>query len=148
MSGLLNMLTFLHDPIDLQYSSADNSTIDCTLTLKNIGEIRYTATPKDVEHFGRALYQDLISGKYGPIAAYQRPKISEEQIAIDRENQKQQLLADASQMIAPLQDALDLNMATEEEKRKLVAWKKYRIKVSRLNNKKPFVLPDIPNELE
>lgn len=44
---------------------------------------------------------------------------------------KQQKLYDATIEIAPLQDAIDLDMATEEEKKRLIAWKKYRVLVNR-----------------
>ncbi|WP_063657214.1 tail fiber assembly protein [Candidatus Arsenophonus triatominarum] len=45
---------------------------------------------------------------------------------------KQQKLYDATGEIAPLQDAIDLDMATEEEKKRLIAWKKYRVLVNRI----------------
>ncbi|WP_063657587.1 tail fiber assembly protein [Candidatus Arsenophonus triatominarum] len=44
---------------------------------------------------------------------------------------KQQKLYDATREIAPLQDAVDLEMATEDEKKRLIAWKKYRVFVNR-----------------
>ncbi|WGO84544.1 tail fiber assembly protein [Arsenophonus apicola] len=49
------------------------------------------------------------------------------------EDIKQQKLYDATREIAPLQDAIDLDMATEEEKKRLIAWKKYRVLVNRID---------------
>ncbi|QMR44122.1 tail fiber assembly protein [Citrobacter freundii] len=46
----------------------------------------------------------------------------------------------ATAAIAPLQDAVDLDMATEEESGALVAWKKYRVMLNRV---KPEDAPDI-----
>lgn len=44
---------------------------------------------------------------------------------------KQRKIASVAHVIAPLQDAVDLGMATEDEQAKLLAWKKYRIELSR-----------------
>ena len=50
------------------------------------------------------------------------------------------LMQDATKSIAPLQDAVDINMATEDEFARLAEWKKYRVLLSRVNTKKA---PDI-----
>lgn len=42
-------------------------------------------------------------------------------------------LRDASEKMQTLQDAVDLDMATEEEKTSLTAWKKYRVLLSRVD---------------
>jgi len=46
---------------------------------------------------------------------------------------KQNLLDEATQKIAPLQDAMDLDIATDDEKTQLTAWKKYRVLVNRVD---------------
>jgi len=43
------------------------------------------------------------------------------------------LMDEASNVIAPLQDAVDINMATDEEIARLAEWKKYRVLLSRVN---------------
>jgi len=53
---------------------------------------------------------------------------------------KSELLAKATNEIAPLQDAADLGIATEEETRLLAEWKQYRVMVNRVN---PDLAPDI-----
>jgi len=45
------------------------------------------------------------------------------------------LMEEATKNIAPLQDAIDINMATEEEITRLAEWKKYRVLLSRINIK-------------
>ena len=45
-----------------------------------------------------------------------------------------------SEYIAPLQDAVDLEIATEEERSLLEAWKKYRVLLNRVDTS---VAPDI-----
>ncbi|HHK9140284.1 TPA: tail fiber assembly protein, partial [Escherichia coli] len=46
----------------------------------------------------------------------------------------------ASEHIAPLQDAVELELATEEETSLLEAWKKYRVLLNRVDTS---VAPDI-----
>lgn len=43
------------------------------------------------------------------------------------------LMEEAANIIAPLQDAVDINIATEEEITRLAEWKKYRVLLSRIN---------------
>lgn len=56
------------------------------------------------------------------------------------EAQKQYLLSEAAEAIAPLQDAVDLDMATQEEKVLLKEWKKYRVLLNRVDTS---TAPDI-----
>ncbi|MFB5188656.1 tail fiber assembly protein, partial [Yersinia intermedia] len=51
------------------------------------------------------------------------------------EEKKTQLLNDATVKIAPLQDAVDTELATDEEKEQLIAWKTYRVLLSRIDTK-------------
>ncbi len=61
------------------------------------------------------------------------------------EQKKAFLLAEANIAIAPLQDAFDLDMATDAEKALLLAWKKYRVLLMRVDTAKP-VWPTPPGE--
>ena len=56
------------------------------------------------------------------------------------EAKKSQLLSEAATVISPLQDAVDTDMATDEEKERLTAWKSYRVLLSRVDTDKA---PDI-----
>lgn len=49
----------------------------------------------------------------------------------ETENRKASLLREAGDKIAILQDAVDLEMATDEDRTQLTAWKKYRVLLSR-----------------
>jgi hypothetical protein len=62
------------------------------------------------------------------------------------EAQKTILLSEATATIGPLQDAVDLGMATDEENVQLKAWKKYRVLVNRVNPSKApkIVWPQVP----
>ncbi|ECI0413572.1 tail fiber assembly protein [Salmonella enterica subsp. salamae] len=59
------------------------------------------------------------------------------------EETKNRLLQMATEKIAPLQDAVDLGEATDDEKARLLAWKKYRVQVNRVDTVNP-VWPEQP----
>ena len=56
----------------------------------------------------------------------------EDKVAV-AELQKQKLIGQANSKIAPLQDAVDLGIATDEESESLMKWKKYRVQLDRVN---------------
>lgn len=51
----------------------------------------------------------------------------------EAEEKKTRLLNDATAKIAPLQDAVDTELTTDEEKEQLIAWKTYRVLLSRID---------------
>ncbi len=59
--------------------------------------------------------------------------IPESELIAQAEETRAQLMAEANQKITPLQDALDLGMATDEELAQLKAWKTYRVLLSRVD---------------
>ncbi|ENZ1851210.1 TPA: tail fiber assembly protein [Salmonella enterica] len=60
----------------------------------------------------------------------------------EAEETKKRLLQTASEKIAPLQDAVDLEIATDDEKALLDKWKKYRVLVNRVDT----INPDWPDK--
>jgi hypothetical protein len=62
----------------------------------------------------------------------------------DAENKKTSLLRQANDFILPLQDAVEIDIATDEEKKNLMDWKKYRVLLNRVDCVKP-VWPDQPS---
>ncbi|EJB3408890.1 tail fiber assembly protein [Salmonella enterica] len=73
-----------------------------------------------------------------------QPRIyTDEELKRQAENKKTQLLAVASAVISPLQDAVDLGEATDDETAQLKAWKKYRVLVNRVDTSNP-VWPEQP----
>lgn len=67
-----SILTSLTNPI---WSNAEHTTIDCEITTSQFGNevLPFTASQNDVELHGRAIFADIISGKYGLIADYVSP---------------------------------------------------------------------------
>jgi hypothetical protein len=65
-------LTSLRNP---RWSNAQNTTIDCEITTSQFGDevLPFTASSTDIEPHGRAIFADLVAGKYGEIAEYIPP---------------------------------------------------------------------------
>ncbi|MBC8949620.1 tail assembly chaperone [Xenorhabdus sp. TS4] len=61
------------------------------------------------------------------------PPPSPAELRQQAEFQKQQLMFSAANSIAPLQDAVDLDMATDAEKLSLAEWRKYRVLLNRVD---------------
>jgi hypothetical protein len=61
------ILTSLSNP---RWVSAEHTMIDCEITTSQLGEevLPFTASPNDVEAHGRAIFADIVAGKYGLIA--------------------------------------------------------------------------------
>lgn len=61
------------------------------------------------------------------------PPKTKHQLITEAEDKKSGLMQGAREVISPLQDAIDLEMATQEETQKLTAWKRYRVLLNRLD---------------
>jgi len=60
-------------------------------------------------------------------------QLTNEELIQQAQTRKTELLADASEAIAPLQDAFELGIATDEEAARLLLWKRYRVMLNRLD---------------
>lgn len=58
-----------------RWGNAEHTVIDCEITTSQFGDevLPFTAAQHDVEAHGRAIFADLVAGKYGQIAAYIEP---------------------------------------------------------------------------
>lgn len=58
-----------------QWANQFNTCVNCLITTEQFGDelLPFTASPDDVEPYGRQLFQELVAGVYGPISAYQPP---------------------------------------------------------------------------
>lgn len=74
------------------------------------------------------------------VDAHINPPVTKEQMTAEAEAKKQTLIAEAATAIAPLQDAVDLDMATSEEDARLKEWKEYRVMLTRVDTSS---VPDI-----
>ncbi|MCC8460165.1 tail fiber assembly protein [Photorhabdus aegyptia] len=74
-----------------------------------------------------------IAGQNGLPEWTDIPPPTKEELQQYVESKKQQLIMEASQQMAPLQDAVDLGIATKEEEAALLGWKKYRVMLNRID---------------
>ncbi|WP_140918646.1 tail fiber assembly protein [Limnobaculum xujianqingii] len=81
-----------------------------------------------------------IAGRDGLPAWGDIPPLTYEQVMEIANAERTEKLAEASVIITPLQDAIDLDMATDEEKRLYNEWRKYRVLLNRIDASK---YPDI-----
>lgn len=104
--------------------------------------------PDDAEPVSNDIYQEfganpapagkiMVTGDDGLPAWGDQPAPTQDELIASAESKKSSLLAAAAVAIAPLQDAVDLDIATGEETALLTAWKKYRVKVMRVDTSKP-----------
>ena len=66
------VLTSLLNP---RWVNAEQTMIDCEITTSQFGDevLPFTADQNDVEEHGRAIFSDLVAGKYGTVAEYVPP---------------------------------------------------------------------------
>ncbi|MQL46701.1 tail fiber assembly protein [Photorhabdus khanii] len=107
--------------------------------------------PDDIIEVSDDIYQEYaannapegkyrIAGENGLLEWADIPPATKEELQQYAKNKKQQLILGASEQIAPLQDSVDLGIATEAEKEVLLSWKKYRVMLNRTDIKQA---PDI-----
>lgn len=93
----------------------------------------------DIVETDNVPYDDIISGKYqfvdNRIIMRTYNEIEITQITNIEKSERLKL---ANKNIMPLQDAVDLGIATTEEMQKLDAWKKYRVEINRTNTSNSF----------
>lgn len=65
------------------------------------------------------------------------PPRTTEELEADAESKKSSLISYATQVIAPLKDALDGGYIEDEDKPKLTSWQKYRYALTRVNTSNP-----------
>ncbi|ELK1250681.1 tail fiber assembly protein [Citrobacter freundii] len=94
----------------------------------SVAEVEVNIKNKNVDISGGWIFTD---GEIKP------RKYSQDELRVKAEAKKTELLSNAAVSIAPLQDAVDEGMATAEETAALSEWKKYRVRVMRVDTTKP-----------
>lgn len=130
-----------------RWVDADKTAINL-LVVFNDGmneEAPFTAHAMDCEAHGRELYYRAVYEEFGPVAEFVPPVIDPAVVLTQNTQQRDALMFGATQAIAPLQDAVDLGVATQDEQARLLAWKTYRIALNRLDlAKQPVSWPILP----
>jgi len=66
------------------------------------------------------------------------PEKTTDELIVEAQSKILTLLASATEKIAPLQDAVDLGIATTDEITALTAWKNYRVLVNRVSSQEGY----------
>ena len=89
-------------------------------------------------HEGRAAGQVIELDHKGCPCLKDAPPPTDDQLRQAALGPRSMLMAQAATAIAPLQDAVDLGIATAAESAKLVEWKRYRVLLLRVDEQKGF----------
>ncbi|MGO4003741.1 tail fiber assembly protein [Pseudomonas fluorescens] len=111
-----------------QWANAEHSAINLLLVTETLASMPFTATPDDSTNYGPEIYQRAVAGDFGEIADYEPP--TDAALLPAARAQLKRLMQDAGLVVAPLQDSVDLGVATERQVEQLSAWKFYRIELS------------------
>jgi hypothetical protein len=67
------LLTSVSNP---RWANAEHTMIDCEITTSQFGGevLPFTASSADSEAHGRAIFADLVAGKYGSVSEYVAPE--------------------------------------------------------------------------
>lgn len=119
-----------------KYSPSANAFYDTSINL---------VIPDDAVKITDKKWADLLAGQAnGKLIACgadmlpcltDQPLPTTEELISQAEDKRSRLRAEADTVIQPLQDASDLGIATDDEASQLVAWKKYRVMLMRINTK-------------
>ncbi|WP_407209941.1 tail fiber assembly protein [Citrobacter portucalensis] len=85
----------------------------------------------------------VLSSRNGMPAWDDLPPPTPEELVAEATDQRKALIAEASNIIAPMRDALDGGYIDEADKPRLVAWQKYRYDLTKVDPAKP-VWPSKP----
>ncbi|MFP2469512.1 tail fiber assembly protein [Pseudescherichia vulneris] len=109
--------------------------------------------PTDAVEISERWYNHLIEGQangrlitsnvYGQPLLTNAPEPTAAALLASAQAHKNDLMQMAADVIAPLQDAVDLDIETEAEAASLVLWKKYRVALNRVDLTNPD-WPEVP----
>lgn len=134
------LTTLSTDTLKVAYRESDNVIMQFSFEAaaifpieQRVAEVAKSNIPEGfiaggVHSLGKSIYSDGTI-KFIPV----------DEVAV-AEQQKSELMVAANNCIAPLQDALDLDIAGEDEHALLLSWKKYRVLLNRIDTS---LAPDI-----
>ncbi|WP_272684628.1 tail fiber assembly protein [Providencia sp. PROV130] len=121
------------------YSASTNAFYPVSLEQDYIDASTF---PSDAMLVENAVFEEFTRVNSGKVRAtnekglpvwIEAPEPTQTELIAEAEYQKQALLTEATAAIAPLQDAVDLGIATDEERGQLKKWKNYRVLINRVD---------------
>lgn len=132
-----------------KYSPSNNAFYDTVINRE---------IPDDAIDITEQAWADLLAGQAkGKLIACgvdlrpcltEQPLPTADELIRQAEDKRSRLRTEADTIIQPLQDANDLGIATDDEASQLIAWKKYRVMLMRVNteNAENIIWPEQPNQ--
>lgn len=132
-----------------KYSPSNNAFYDTAINRQ---------IPDDAIDITEKAWTDLLTGQAkGKLIACgtdlrpcltEQPLPTADELFSQAEDKRSRLRAEADTVIQPLQDASDLEIASEDESRQLIAWKKYRVMLMRISTEdtKNIIWPEKPTQ--
>lgn len=110
-------------------------------------DIKFNNLPDDLVEISVDYWQELLNGQNGkkeissdkngyPVLVDVAPATAE-QLKVIASMEKERLMALATNLIGPLQYAVDAGKSTVEEAASLIAWQDYRLDLMRVDTAKP-----------
>lgn len=132
-----------------KYSPSNNAFYDTVINRE---------IPDDAIDITEQAWADLLAGQAkGKLIACgvdlrpcltEQPLPTADELIRQAEDKRSRLRAEADTIIQPLQDANDLGIATDDEASQLIAWKKYRVILMRVNTEdaENIIWPEQPTQ--
>lgn len=126
--------------MQIYYSASVNGFYDPTINGDDIPEdaVEISEETHASLLLGQSQGKVIVPGDDGYPILQDPPPETTEQLAANAYAGRDERLRIAAVRIAPLQDAVDLGMATEEEAASLLAWKQYRVALNRIQLQEGF----------
>ena len=131
-----------------KYSPSNNAFYDTVINRE---------IPDDAIDITEQAWADLLAGQAkGKLIACgvdlrpcltEQPLPTADELIRQAEDKRSRLRTEADTIIQPLQDANDLGIATDDEASQLIAWKKYRVMLMRVNTEdaENIIWPEQPS---
>lgn len=133
------------------WSNADHTTIDVQIDTDVYGTITFTASPTDCTDYGPVIFEQAAAGVFGEIAEYEAPATpdkTEEEIIEQNTATYNTLLRACTDAAFPLQSAVTLGVATDEQRADLAVLQQYAVDLMGVDlTADPVVFPDLPASL-
>lgn len=120
------------DPV---WMDAEHTAIDLMVTFNLLGEVAFTASPKDPEAYGRQVFKDARAGRYGKVKP-PSPALLQAQAEAKLEMLMEEATVEIERLerrVATFEDAEAQGLLTEQAherqtkvEHRLEAWQRYR----------------------
>jgi len=132
------------DPV---WMDAEHTAIDLMVTFNLLGEVAFTASPKDPEAYGRQVFKDAKAGRYGKVKP-PSPALLQAQAEAKLEMLMEEATVEIERLerqVAAFKDAQAQGLLTEQADerraeigRRLAGWRRYRGSLGLLSHQEQF----------